>query len=68
MAWRPSQPTKMVSSRVTLLMASPRPLKEAMEEEEDHRVTDTLSSMVIVMVAVIISNILKIMKYCNNYL
>ena len=33
MAWRPSQPTRMVSSRVTLLMASPRPLKEAMEED-----------------------------------
>ena len=64
MVWRLLQPTRMVSSRVTLLMESPRPLKEAMEE--DLRVTDTLSRMVIV--AVIISNIIKIMKYCNTYL
>ena len=58
MVWRPLQPMRMASSRVTLLMESPRPLKEAMEE--DLRVTDTLSRMVIV--AVIISNIIKIMK------
>ena len=58
MVWRPLQPTRMVSPRVTLLTESPRPLKEAMEE--DLRVTDTLSRMVIV--AVIISNIIKIMK------
>ena len=66
MAWRPLQPTRMGSSRVTLLMASRRPLKLAMEEEEVPRVTDTLSRMAIV--AVIISKIIKIMKYCNNYL
>ena len=67
MAWRPLQPTRMGSSRVTLLTESRRPLKEAMEEEEEvPRVTDTLSRMAIV--AVIISKIIKIMKYCNNYL
>ena len=33
MGWRQLPPTRMESSRVTLLMASPRTLKEAMEED-----------------------------------
>lgn len=64
MEWRPSPPTRMESSRVTQLTVSPKPSKEAMEG--DLHVTGTPSSMVIV--AVIISNITKIMKYCNNYI